>query len=135
MNNNGFLLLCILFGHHGSKFVVFSYFYFLMYFPISNKKFQRLGGSLDEIVTFSIYKFSIIMSRRNVTSFNSRACTPLPCRVTYSQKFNYLKVYVFKLCNITVATLCLGVTSNLAETNLTLRDILLKVPKVVLYGI
>ena len=34
-------------------------------------KFDRLGGPLDEIVLFSVHKFSVIMWRHDVISFES----------------------------------------------------------------
>ena len=36
-------------------------------FCLSNRKFERLGGPLDEIVTVFVHKYSVIMSRPNMT--------------------------------------------------------------------
>ena len=35
---------------------------------LSNRKFERLGGPLDEIVTVSVQKYSVIMPRRRMAS-------------------------------------------------------------------
>ena len=37
-----------------------------IYFCLSNRKFERLGDPLDEIVTISVHKYSVIMPRHNV---------------------------------------------------------------------
>ena len=36
---------------------------------LSNRKFERLGGPLDEIVTVFVHKYIVIMSRPNMTSW------------------------------------------------------------------
>ena len=43
---------------------------------LSNRKFERLDGPLDEIVTVSAHNYSVIMLRRNMTSFDSRDRLP-----------------------------------------------------------
>ena len=44
---------------------------------------SRLGGPLDEIVLFSVHKFSVLMLHCNLVMWlHSRAWKPLPCRVT-----------------------------------------------------
>ena len=45
---------------------------------LSNRKFERLDlvGPLDEIVTVSVHKYNVIMSRPNMTSFHSRDGLP-----------------------------------------------------------
>ena len=35
---------------------------------LSNRKFERLSGPLDEIVTVFVHKYNVIMSRHNMTS-------------------------------------------------------------------
>ena len=35
---------------------------------LSNENFERLGGPLDEIVTVSVHKFNVVMSRPNLVS-------------------------------------------------------------------
>ena len=35
---------------------------------LSNRKFERLGGPLDEIVTVFVHKDNVIMLRHNMTS-------------------------------------------------------------------
>ena len=46
------------------------------FFCLSNRKFERLGGPLDEIVTVFVHKYNVIMSRPNLTSFDSRDRLP-----------------------------------------------------------
>ena len=48
-------------------------------FELSYRMFERLGGRLDEIVTVSVLKYNVIISRHKMTSFNSTAWKPLPC--------------------------------------------------------
>ena len=43
---------------------------------LSNRKFERLGGPLDKIVTAFVHKYNVIMSRPNMTSFDSRGRLP-----------------------------------------------------------
>ena len=45
--------------HYFSYFVGFHY-------CLSNKKFERLGSPLDEIVTISVHKINVIMTRLNM---------------------------------------------------------------------
>ena len=49
-----------------------SYTVLFMFFCLSNKKFERLGDPLDEIVTISVHTYNVIMPRPNVTSFDPR---------------------------------------------------------------
>ena len=42
-----------------------------VYFCLSNRKFERLVGPFGEIVTGSVHKYKVIMSRPNKTSFDS----------------------------------------------------------------
>ena len=39
-----------------------------VYFCLSNRKFERLGGPLDEIVTVSVHKYNVIMPCLNMMS-------------------------------------------------------------------
>ena len=47
-----------------------------LFYCLSNRKFERLGDPLDEIVTVSVHKYNVIMSRPNMTSFDSRDGLP-----------------------------------------------------------
>ena len=38
------------------------------FYCLSNRKFERLGDPLDEIVTVSVHKYNVIMSRPNMAS-------------------------------------------------------------------
>ena len=40
------------------------------YCCLSNRKFERSGGPLDEIVTVSVHKYNVIISRPNMTSWH-----------------------------------------------------------------
>ena len=38
-----------------------------VFFGLSNRKFERLGGPLDEIVTVFVHKYYVIIPRPNLT--------------------------------------------------------------------
>ena len=40
---------------------------FCSHFCLSNRKFERLGDPLDEIVTISVHKYNVIMPRPSMT--------------------------------------------------------------------
>ena len=40
----------------------------LFLYCLSNRKFERLGGPLDELVTVFVHKYNVIMPRPNMTS-------------------------------------------------------------------
>ena len=48
----------------------------LLFNCLSNRKYERLGGPLDEIVTVFVHKYKVIMPRPNMTSFDSRDRLP-----------------------------------------------------------
>ena len=50
--------------------------FYCLFYCLSNRKFERLGDPLDEIVTVSVHKYNVIMSRPNMTSFDSRDGLP-----------------------------------------------------------
>ena len=51
---------------HHSHMVDFSCF--VEVFCLSNRKFERLGGPVDEIVTVFVHKYNVIMPHPNITS-------------------------------------------------------------------
>ena len=47
---------------------------------LSNRKFERLGGPLDKIVTVFVHKYNVIMPRPNMTSLiRESGCQDVGC--------------------------------------------------------
>ena len=63
----------------------------MLSYCLSNRKFDRLVGPLDEIVTVSLHKY-VIMSRPNVTSWQKYGCASLPSPQLFSVCFTSFHV-------------------------------------------